>query len=456
MLTFLLAFTATKNLSGQLPNETPPPVTTRILIIFDASQSMYGRWQENMKIISAQRLIGRTLDSLKSIENLQLALRVFGHQKPFPPQDCDDTELLVPFAANNIEKIKHRLSTINPRGTTPITQSLLEARNDFTPCDNCRNLIILITDGIEECGGDPCEASRLLQKEGISLKPFVIGIGSDYSASLDCVGTYFTANDESEFTSALNVVISQALNQTTAQVNLLDDAGNPTETNVSMTFYDHISGKQKHNFIHTFNNRGMPDTLTLDPLVKYDLVVHTIPERRKNNIQIQPGTHNIIPVDAGQGTLKLEVGGNWSTLLNLQVIVRKQSETETLNVQQFGTSQKYLNGTYKLEVLTLPRLYIDSVVIRQNHTTTIEIPMPGIFVLRRKNDGYGAIFLEKDNKLELIYNLPESKEKMENLLLLPGKYSVLHRSKWANKTYSTIEEKFEVKEGKTTEIKLNR
>jgi Ca-activated chloride channel homolog len=456
LIIFLFLFT-NENIFGQKPIiEEPPAATTRILIIFDASQSMYGRWQENMKIISAQKLIGRTLDSLKSVENLELALRIFGHQKPFPPQDCDDTQLVVPFGKNNVEKIKHQLSIINPRGTTPITQSLLEARRDFPPCDNCRNLIILITDGIEECGGDPCEASRLLQKQGIALKPFVIGIGSDFSESLDCVGTYFTATDERDFTSALNVVISQALNQTTAQINLLDADGIPSETNVSMTFYDHTSGKVLNNYIHTLNNRGLPDTLILDPLVKYDIIVHTIPELTNKNVEIVSGNHNIIPFDAGQGTLKLEVGGNWRTLRNLQVIVRKHNRHQTLHVQQFGTSQKYLNGIYDLEILSLPRVYIDSVVIQQSHTTTIKIPMPGIFVLRRTSDGYGGIYLDENDKLELVYNLPESKGQTESLLLMPGHYRIIYRSKWLNKAILTIEEKFEIIEGKTTEIKINR
>jgi len=46
------------------------------------------------------------LDSLKYVDNLQLALRVFGHLKKYPPQDCDDTRLEVPFENNNSGKIK--------------------------------------------------------------------------------------------------------------------------------------------------------------------------------------------------------------------------------------------------------------------------------------------------------------------------------------------------------------
>ena len=452
---FLIFFNSQPGLCQKSTKDVSVP-TTRILFVFDASQSMYGRWQSDMKMHIAQRLLGRVLDSLRNQENLELALRVYGHQKPFPPQDCDDTRLEVPFGENNVAKIKHRLSGINPKGTTPIAYALSQAKNDFTPCDNCRNIIILITDGVEECGGDPCEVSRMLQKQGITLKPFVIGIGSDFSESLNCVGTYYSASSEAAFTTALNVVISQALNSTTAQVNLLDASGQATETNVNMTFYDQVSGKVIYNFVHTINNKGVPDTLMLDPLIKYDITVHTIPPLHKEGVEINPGKHTIIAFDAGQGTLDLTIGGNWRTLKNLQAIVRRHGQMETLEVQSFGTSQNYLNGIYDIEVLGLPRIKIDSVVISQSYTTTIEIPLPGIAVLKRNTDGYGSLYQEINGKLNLIYTLPEKNTTTENLVLMPGIYRVVFRSKWANKSLYTIEESFEIKPGKTIEIKLNR
>ena len=190
-------------------NDMPPPLT-RILFIFDCSQSMFGRWQSDTKINIAQKLLSNMLDSLKDVKNLELAFRVYGHQKNFPPQDCDDSKLEVPFSKNNYKKIEHKLKSLVPRGTTPIAFSLEKSADDFPPCKDCRNIVILITDGLEECGGDPCAVSQMLQKKGIILKPFIIGIGKNFKESFDCVGTYFDATSEIEFNKALNVVISQA------------------------------------------------------------------------------------------------------------------------------------------------------------------------------------------------------------------------------------------------------
>ncbi len=437
--------------------EDPPPPLTRILFIFDCSQSMYGRWQSDTKINIAQNLLSNMLDSLKNVENLELALRVYGHQKNFPPQDCNDTKLEVPFDKNNSKRIAHKLKGLVPRGTTPIAFSLEKSADDFPVCkENCRNIVILITDGLEECGGDPCAVSQSLQKKGIILKPFIIGIGKNFKESFDCVGTYFDATSEMEFNKALNVVISQALNSTSAQVNLLDEMGKPTETNVNMTFYDNFSGLIKYNFIHTMNNRGMPDTLIIDPLVKYDLIVHTIPPVRKDSIVLVPGKHSIIAIDAPQGYIKLKsMGSNNVNLRNLQCIIRKKGRCETLNVQSFNQTEKYLTGSYDLEVLSMPRLIINDVVVKQSSTTTVEIPMPGIAVINKLVEGYGSLYVIEDNKMKWIYNLLE-KETMESLILQPGRYIVVFRGRMSTKSISSIEKEFKIESGITTTVNLYR
>lgn len=395
------------------------------------------------------------LDSLQDVENLELALRVYGHQKNFPPQDCNDTRLEVPFAPHNAKKIQHRLKTIVPRGTTPIASSLEKAGGDFPECDRCRNIIILITDGIEECGGDPCAVSRSLQKRGVVLKPFIIGIGKDFKKEFDCVGTYFDATSEQSFSKALNVVISQALNSTTAQINLLDEAGKPTETNVNMSLYDNFSGKIKYNFIHTMNHRGLPDTLILDPLLVYNLQVHTIPPVFKDSIRLNPGKHTTIAVDAPQGDLLLKMDASHRQSRDTRAIVRQVGKHQTLNVHPVNRKEKYLTGTYDLEVLTLPRMYVEDVEIKQSHTTTVEIPGPGIAVIQKSTQGFGSVYVEKENRLEWVYNLSED-QTQESLLLQPGRYVVVFRARFARNAINSIEKSFEIFTGRTTQVEIYR
>ncbi len=451
---FLLVFLSLNSANAQKQKrEKEEPTLTRIEFLFDASQSMYGRWQTGMKMEVAKRLMTQLLDSLRKLDNIELALRVYGHQKPYPPQDCDDTKLEVPFGKDNITKIQQVLNSLNPKGTTPIARSLEMCGNDF-PQSKSRNIIILITDGIEECKGDPCAVSLALQKKGVVLKPFVIGMGLDENLkkTFDCVGRYYDASSEETFREALNVVISQALNNTTMQVNLLDVYNNPTESNVNMTFYDSF-GSIRYNFIHTINSRGNPDTLIIDPLATYRIVVHTIPPVSKDSIILTPGKHTIVGIDAAQGYLTLKFDGI-PEYKKLPTIIRKHKEMKTLNVQDFNTTEKYLVGKYDLEILTLPRINLPDVDISQSKTTTIQIPKPGFATFIANGPGSGQVFVEEKNELKLIYNLDESSTK-ESVVMQPGSYRVVFRPRNSKESIYTIEKKFAITSGDSKVVVLN-
>ena len=424
----------------------------RILFVFDASQSMLGRWQSGRKIDIAKQLLTNITDSLKDVKNLELGLRVYGHQRSFPPQDCDDTRLEINFIPSNVfaDRIKGKLSMIRAKGTTPIAKSLEEAAADF-PLDNSRNIVILITDGKEECGMDPCAVSRLFAKKGIILKPFVIGIGLDKSwkDNLDCVGTFFDAANERDFSNILNIVISHVVDNTTTQVNLLDSLGNPTETDVPLTFYDNFTDIVKYNFVHTMNSMGNPDTMIIDPVLKYKVIAHTIPPVESDIITIQPGKHTIIPLKTPQGKLKIII----NTKEDYQFIIRKKGERETINVQNINTTQKYLTGFYDIELLTLPRQYFNNIRINQNQLTKLQLPSTGLVNILLPANGYGGVYLNDGDKLTEIYKF-NGESNQYKLTLLPGKYTVIYRAKSSKKYIYTNEETFVIKSGKSQLIKI--
>lgn len=427
---------------------------TRILFVFDASQSMSGTWESDEKINIARQILVDIVDSLENIDNVQMALRVYGHQSPVPPQDCSDTKLEVPFSPNSASRIRQKLRFITPKGTTPIASSLEKSVDDFPPCENCRNIIVLITDGIEACDGDPCEVSTELQTKGIVLKPFVIGIGLDpgFRETFDCVGYYYNALEEDKFKQTLGFVINQVLNSTTAQVNLLDENGLPTETNVNMTFYDLYSGKIMYNYMHTMNHKGNPDTLELDHLMTYRLKVHTIPPVEVDSISITPGKHTIIGVDAPQGYLKIStVRGKLYE--GLPVIIRQDESMKTLHNQAVGQIEKYIIGKYDVEIPTIPRIYINDIEILQSHTTILEIPEPGTVTFNAKFPGHGSLYVLKGIDQEFVMNL-NSTVRQQAYYLQPGYYRVTFRNGNVKKTLNTNVMEFEVKSGESTVIDL--
>lgn len=426
--------------------------TTRILFIYDASNSMNGTWQSGKKNTIARKLLSDALDSLSGQKNLEIALRVYGHQKYYREgQDCNDTKLEVPFAPNNTKAIKNKLNSIVPKGTTPIARTLEKSADDFTPCANCRNIIILITDGIEECNGDPCAVSMALQRKGIILKPFVIGVGLDmeFKSTFECMGNYYDASNEATFREVLDIVISQALNNTSAQVNLLDVAERPVETNIPVMLYDNFSGNLQYNFIHTMNSRGVPDTLSIDPLLTYSAVAYTIPPVWNDSVKLVPGRHSVIALDAPQGYLHVKTP--FVTKESIPFIIRKKDSMETVNVQLVNTKEKYLVGFYDLEILTLPRTYLYDVAVSQSHTTTVEIPSAGNVSFETNTIGYGAIFKKEGQKLEWVCNLAEDQSR-QTFNLQPGDYVVSFRGKSARETIFTSVKNFTVKAGTTITI----
>ncbi len=436
--------------------QSPKPIKTRILFLLDASGSMYARMENDSRINIAKRLLIKSIDSLQGTKNLEIALRVYGHTSPPNQRNCRDTRLEVPFRENNFEEVKKRLATINPKGTTLIAHSLLQSAYDFPKEPYTRNVIILITDGIEECQGDPCAVSEALQSQGIILKPFIIGIGltEDFRKAFDCVGRYYDANTEKGFDDALKLVISQALNNTTAQVNLLDVYSKATESNVNMSFYDMNSDLLLYNYMHTINERGNPDTINLDPVYRYRMVVHTLPPVVKENIDVTPGKHTIIGVDAPQGQLMVKVEG-LTNYNNLQFIVRKQGSNQTLHVQEAGTKEKFIVGKYDVEVLCLPRMVFRDVSVDQSTTTTIQLPQPGKLIVNcQLQDYYADIYQMVRNELVWIYKLPIEK-RSHQIVMQPGDYKIVYRSKGASRSSHTFERIFKITSGMASNITLN-
>lgn len=427
---------------------------TRILFLFDASQSMLGQWSSGNKMDVAVKLLCDMVDSLKKAPNAEIALRLYGHQSHVPPQDCGDTKLMVGFGRNNHDRIKGVLKDLRPRGTTPIAYSLEQAAKDFPAGGGVRNIIILITDGKEECNGDPCAISKAMQEKGVVLKPFIIGVGlnADIKTEFECVGNYYDAYNEQSFREVLNVVITQALYPTTVQVNLLDSYGKPTETNVPFTLFDAKTGAVKYNFVHTLNHKDDPDTLRLDNLTTYRLKVHTIPPVELNDIKITPGRHNVIAVDAPQGSMQLSIKGR-NEYVVLKCIVRKDGEMQTLHVQDFGQTEKYITGKYDLEILTNPRMYINDVKITQSTTTTVEIEQAGLVNVAMGGAGYGAIFKMNGKIPEFVCNINPGALN-QSFVLQPGDYKAVFRYKAVKETLFSKDRNFTVKSGESVMVDL--
>jgi Ca-activated chloride channel family protein len=220
-----------------------------------------------------------------------------------------------------------------------------------------------------------------------------------------------------------------------------------------MTFYDEQSGLIRYNYMHTINNKGVPDTIVLDPIGTYKMVVHTIPPVEKKGIELIPGKHNIIAVDAPQGYVNIKMAGNTDYSKNINCIVRKNGNMQTLHVQNINATEKYIVGKYDLEILTLPRIKLDKVDVAQSKTTYIEIPQSGSVTISKPSEGPGSLYVEENNKMVFVCNLNSSLTQ-ETIVLQPGRYRAEFRSKNAKETIYSIERSFKIESGISTSVKL--
>ncbi|RUA30533.1 MAG: von willebrand factor type a [Bacteroidetes bacterium] len=432
------------------------PEKTRILFLFDASGSMLAKWGNELRIDAAKRVLTDLVDSLRVNNKIELALRPYGHLTPAKERNCQDTKLEIPFAPNNNDKIIDRLKYIYPRGTTPIAYSLEQSAKDFPKDDNYRNIIIIITDGIESCDGDPCSVSLELQKKDIFLRPFVIGLGMEekFAAEFECMGEYFNAKDISAFQAVLNGILDQSLSKTTASVELLDEKGRPVEKDVNVSFINSFTGISEFDFIHFRDQNGKPDTVEVDPVLSYDIIVNTLPQVIKRNVYLKGGTHNVIDIKTPQGSLNIRQKNTFEYDRDVQILVKKSSGSEIINSQAINSDEKYLMGSYDLEILTLPKIEINNIKIQQGETQNIEIPAPGRINLIYSSKGIGSLYSIDENGRQKWIKKLDLRGSKASFGIQPGKYKYVFRSDRAMGSKYTQIKEFSIQSGQTLNIKI--
>ena len=437
--------------------EQKPPDKTRILFLLDGSGSMLAEWGPTLKINVAKRFLAQFVDSLRNDPDLELALRVYGHQYHRKYQRCDDSRLEVPFGRDNHTQLIQKLNQVNPQGTTPLAYSLEQAASDFPEDDNARNIIIIITDGIESCDGDPCKVSLELQKQNIFLRPFIIGIGMEksFDEQFGCMGQYFDAENIAGFRSALKKSIDQTLEKTTVSIELLDHQNRPTISDVNITFVNDFTGNAAYDFIHYLDRNGNPDSVEIDAVVSYDIKVNTLPPVIEVDPEIIPGQHNVIRIKCPQGTLRVNQRNHSEYKKDVKVLVYKNGNDQILKSLSVEEAHDFLVGNYDIRITTLPMIELIDVSINPRELNTFDIPAPGILNIKSSFTGIGSLYLLRDNGAsEWVYNLPDNQLET-SITLQPGNYKLVFRSKNALGSKFSKIKTFTIQSGRTIDLVLN-
>jgi hypothetical protein len=192
--------------------------SARIQIVLDVSGSMRSSLGSQVKIDAAKSAIRDTVSGIP--EGSVVALRYYGHRVPQEQKDasCRDSELVVQFQPIDKARFLSALDKAVPRGQTPIAYSLTQAAQDFGAASDEERAVILVSDGIETCGGDPLATVRDLTAKGFKVKVHTIGFDVDAAAraQLEAIssatgGQYFDARSASALAESLRQVTQRAL-----------------------------------------------------------------------------------------------------------------------------------------------------------------------------------------------------------------------------------------------------
>lgn len=191
-------------------------------LIFDSSGSMAQELPSGeTRIEAAKDVLNDVIDAIPEREGVNVGFRVYGHegsnQEADRAESCQSTDLVVPIEGVDKDALRNAVDMYEPVGWTPLTLSLERAAQDFSPpAENERNAIVLVTDGLETCGGDPCVAAEELAQGEIDVTTYVIGFGltQQEQGTLQCIadaggGLNLGAGSTEELNQALFTVLEE-------------------------------------------------------------------------------------------------------------------------------------------------------------------------------------------------------------------------------------------------------
>jgi len=178
--------------------------SSAFLIVLDTSSSMSESIDGSTKIDVAKDVLVDLLGNLP--DGSQVGMRTFG--------GCGKSPLIAPIGVLDRDWLQGEILKLEPRGATPIAFALEQVRKDLAGIGGSQ-LILLVSDGMETCDGDPVAAARGLIRAGYDLRIHVVGF--DVRENLPARdqlleiarstgGLYFDAESSEELRQALSIV----------------------------------------------------------------------------------------------------------------------------------------------------------------------------------------------------------------------------------------------------------
>jgi Ca-activated chloride channel family protein len=231
-------------------------------------------------------------------EEVNGALWIYGHRYPQEPKEtsCRDIEQVFPLGPVDGEAYIQAIRGINAKGYTPIADSLTQSADSFPTGEDQSNSVILVSDGKETCGGDPCALAAALKKSGAAVTIHVVGYAVDEETreQLQCIadasgGTYRDASSADLLREALEGALDLAQSDTTLRLEVMG----PKKQHVDarLTLYERGTDRMVSGMNSWWDNLVSPGT--------YDVWVETTPPVFYSQLELPKGSNTVIRLSAG-------------------------------------------------------------------------------------------------------------------------------------------------------------
>lgn len=187
----------------------PEEETVNVAILLDASGSMAGHVAGGEKMDLAKKAVQNYAADLPEGSNVML--RIYGHEGTGTNADkemsCTSNEVVYELGAYDEQAFSKSLDQFAPAGWTPLAGAIEAAEEDLKEQEgeNVRNVVYVVSDGIETCDGDPVSAAASLTGSGIQAEVNIIGfdVDNEGQAQLEAVakagnGQYKSVYSESD------------------------------------------------------------------------------------------------------------------------------------------------------------------------------------------------------------------------------------------------------------------
>ncbi|WP_180968146.1 vWA domain-containing protein [Cytobacillus massiliigabonensis] len=183
---------------------------TNVVILMDASGSMKASVNGGVKMDLAKETIKQFTDQLE--EDVNVSLFAYGHIGTGKDSDkeksCKSIDALYPLSLYEEAAFNKAMDSFQASGWTPLAGAIEKANELLSsyPNEEYKNIVYIVSDGIETCDGNPIEAAKKLNESNIEAKVNIIGFDVDDEGQKQLKqvaeaggGNYATVRDKSEF-----------------------------------------------------------------------------------------------------------------------------------------------------------------------------------------------------------------------------------------------------------------